>query len=60
MHMACACIMQMGKSEEPCILHIKNYHKCMVFYEELPSIYTSCNNADNTCKHMYEQLCVQC
>jgi len=21
--------------EEPCIWHIKNYHKCMVFYEEL-------------------------
>jgi len=23
------------KSEEPRIWHIKSYHKCMVFYEEL-------------------------
>jgi len=22
-------------SEEPCIWHIKNYYKCIVFYEEL-------------------------
>ena len=27
-----------SKSKEPCIWHIKNYHKCMIFYEELRAL----------------------
>ena len=35
------------KSEEPCIWHIKNYYKCMIFYEELQN--KTLNVCSNPC-----------